>query len=114
MNVLADVPMRLIVSDGPTAVPAAGEMWFVWGLWLGLAVLVLAMAAVVRRWISSWVSRTNDPYERLLVRVCEAAGVSAAARTRILMRAGGDAREAVGRMMLRAVQSGARQTEPRA
>jgi hypothetical protein len=110
MNVLADVPMRLIVSDAPTTVPTSGWVWFAWALWIGLAILVIAAAAVFRR----WASRPRDPYERLFARVCEAAGVSAAGRTKLLMRAGGDAREALGQTMLRAMRSGGHQPEPRA
>jgi len=106
---LGEGPMRLIVRDAPSIYPASGSAWFVWALWLGIAVLLLAAAATLKRRLA----KPTDPYERLLHRVCESVGVSTPARTELLMHAGGDAKEALGRMMLRALQRREKETSPR-
>ncbi len=108
MFTLADGPMRLIVSDTPQAHPGSDTAWFVLALWMGIAILVLTAAVVLRRWLA----RPADPYEQLLRRVCESAGVSIGARTKLLMHAGGDAREALGQLMLKAMQRRERETSP--
>lgn len=108
MLTLAEGPMRLIVGDVPVVDRATGPMWDAWALWLGVLVLIVAMMAVIRR----WAARRRDPYEVLLETVCRSAGLTHAERMRLVMRAGGDARDALGRLMLRALRNDAREVPP--
>jgi hypothetical protein len=104
MVLLAEGPIRLIYEDGARIAPEASVWWPAWALWAGVAVLVVLAAATLRRRLM----RSSDPYDRLLSRLCEATGVTADARTKLLLRAGGDAQRATGMMLLGAIRESER------
>ena len=99
---MKDGPIHLIVRDA--AAPTIGGMpwWAPWALVLGAG--VVAAIGVVAMW--RWFSRRRDPYERLLDRVCDLAGLAGRDRTALMVKAGGEAKRAVGLLLVSAARKG--------
>lgn len=101
---MKDGPIHLIVRDAAGATEAVGAMpwWAPWALVLGAG--VVAAIGAVTMW--RWVSRRRDPYERLLDRVCDLAGFAGRDRTALMVKAGGEAKRAVGLLLVSAARKG--------